>query len=101
MPKLLSVIESKLYTIKDLRRAASRVGATVEDNSTKYELDYQVMSPHGKFWKDSNSVHLAVYTYKNDLNQVSSTIQDAIERIEFGLYDPGKEEYEYQTGEKY
>jgi hypothetical protein len=75
------------FTLRDLKAAAKKVGATVEDDSSGHVICYQVCAPAGKQWRESNGRHLVVCTASGSAVWVSSAIADAIDRINSGLED--------------
>jgi len=79
--------QSQNLTVTTLRKAASGVGATVEQDAIGV---YQVVAPEGKFWHDSNGPHLRV-DFTNAVGRIDPELRQeeltrAIDRISFGLY---------------
>ena len=78
-----------MLTIRDLKAAASKVGATVEQDSPGV---FQVCAPDDKQWAEGSCTHLRVDFQELDGRRGNAQwahdeIKDAIERIAFGLED--------------
>ena len=83
---------SKRLTIADLRRAAARVGGTVEDHCSERRAEYQVLAPDGMLWGTTGDIHaLVLGWWANERGgpewpkEKQEAIADAIERIGEGL----------------
>ena len=82
-----------MLTIKDLKAAAAKVGATVEQDSAGV---FQVCAPDGKQWAEGSCIHLRVDFQELDGRRgnakwASAEIEDAIDRIAFGLEERDEE----------
>lgn len=73
--------------IKALKRAAAKVGATVENDSSGNWICYQVVAPDGMWWRESYGPHLAISTARGEKAWLVDAIKDGIERIESGLIE--------------
>ena len=70
-----------------LKRAAAKVGATVENDSSGNWICYQVVAPDGMWWRESYGPHLAVSTTRGEKSWLADAIKDGIERIGSGLIE--------------
>jgi len=70
-----------------LKRAAAKVGATVENDSSGNWICYQIIAPDGKWWAESCGPHLAVNTARGNKDWLADAIKDGIDRIESGLIE--------------
>ena len=82
-----------MLTIRDLKAAALKLGATVEQDSTGV---FQVCAPNGKQWVEGSCINLRVDFQELDGRRgnakwANDEIRDAIERIAFGLEDLDEE----------
>jgi hypothetical protein len=71
--------------IKVLNTAAKKFGGHVENDSVGNYITLQVCSPAGKVWSASGSVHLVVTTYRGPQEWLDDAVEDALERIAYGV----------------
>lgn len=89
-------------SIPDMKRAAARAGATVEDHRGPRYARYEVEAPEGHVWNCTGDIHVIVLGWRigdegraADEREKAEAIADAIERIDMGTTPCGDPDCDY------
>jgi hypothetical protein len=76
-----------VLTMRDVRRVARQVGATVEGGKIGRWCSYNVDAPRGQVWAASSTHALRVEWRADDKQDSQDALEDVLERMEEGLAD--------------